>query len=369
MSPGRLFVKEEGKPVRQLKDRVRPVYVGTVVLVFCVSGCGAQEKAPLESQPDRIDVGCVHVGSVVDASVRVFAKGDSVVGIEKAAQAPDFLDVESVRLMTQTFGSKGTKLCCDVEVTFKTEKPGLLNGNLKVTVAGQSIEIPVRAEVLPREKLSRRVMVLDTPFDKFSTQDSTIFDTWRELVRTQGISADYLRSERRTTDVMRERLKEAHALILAEGGLIGLQDEEVKDIESFVQEGGTLIVMANAFYKGTIPKGNLLLKPHGLELKDSESIPPLIERDLIAADSLTEGVNKLSFHRVSPIEALNGEARILVKQPETSNAGFVAAAPAGKGMVAVIGESLWWNWLKKGSEAGADNARLLANLLTKSMGK
>jgi hypothetical protein len=91
-----------------------------------------------------------------------------------------------------------------------------------------------------------------------------------------------------------------------------------------------------------------------------------IEDADIAKHVLTAGVETLRFHRPSPVGVEDEKrGRILVAAPPYPDAGFVAVAQADRGQVVVLGISLWWNWITSPKESGADNARLLQNLLTK----
>ncbi len=80
--------------------------------------------------------------------------------------------------------------------------------------------------------------------------------------------------------------------------------------------------------------------------------------ETIAKDPLTAGVKNLSFFRPSPIKALDpGKATHLVESPFEKDKGYVGVA-RDKGEVIVLGQSLWWDWIKD-----TDNARLLRNFM------
>jgi hypothetical protein len=54
-----------------------------------------------------------------------------------------------------------------------------------------------------------------------------------------------------------------------------------------------------------------------------------------------------------------------VEAPAYPDSGFLAVTRTDKGEVVVLGISLWWNWIASEPESGADNAKLLKNLLSK----
>jgi hypothetical protein len=78
-------------------------------------------------------------------------------------------------------------------------------------------------------------------------------------------------------------------------------------------------------------------------------------------------VRKLKFLRPSPVAVENFKSgKVLVETHADPQVGYVALANHGKGEIIVLGISLWWNWIASPQESGADNVRLLKNLLTKS---
>lgn len=110
--------------------------------------------------------------------------------------------------------------------------------------------------------------------------------------------------------------------------------------------------------------------PYGLQMTDTEPQGnyPVIEIDEadVAKHKLTAGVSQLRFQRPSPVAVEDKKkGTILAASDPDNDVGFVAVAQADRGQVVVMGISLWWNWLASKDEAGADNARLLQNLLSK----
>src|SRR5579859_2966810 len=65
-------------------------------------------------QPDRVSLGTVYVGAMVEASVRVLIRGEDSAGVETRVSPPPFLRVTQTRIGTQTYGNSGTFIYCDV---------------------------------------------------------------------------------------------------------------------------------------------------------------------------------------------------------------------------------------------------------------
>jgi hypothetical protein len=79
-----------------------------------------------------------------------------------------------------------------------------------------------------------------------------------------------------------------------------------------------------------------------------------------------EQIARQAFHRPSPVGVEDQKkGKILVTVPSDPDAGFVAVAQADRGQIVVLGTSMWWNWIASERESGADNAKLLQNLLSK----
>jgi hypothetical protein len=146
-------------------------------------------------------------------------------------------------------------------------------------------------------------------------------------------------------------------------------EKDIAAIKRFLKEDGRLVVAANAFYVGTVPKANALIEPFGLRMTDDEPRGEsrfILSGEDILAHSLTEGVEKTHFFRPSPIETTDdGMGELLIAAPPYPGMGFAAIAPAGRGEVVALGESLWWNWIAGEEGKASDNGKLLKNLLTR----
>ena len=59
-------------------------------------------------------------------------------------------------------------------------------------------------------------------------------------------------------------------VLLGEMGLIALTDRDLARLKRFVDQGGRLVVTADAFFVGTVPQANKVLGPYGLEMTNTE---------------------------------------------------------------------------------------------------
>jgi hypothetical protein len=317
-----------------------------------------------EVQPNRLDFGVVHVGARVQGSVRVFVDAKDARSSKAMVVRPALVRIDSVDQGTQEYGKGNTRGYCDIAVTIDTEKPGELSGSIVMTLNDQRVEIPVSAKIRPRILHQTRVLVADTPFQKYSTSDGSLFDPWRKLVERGGFDVDYLevRTGNRVFDGV--DLAKFDSILLGELGITRLTPADISALRKYAEEGGRVILTANHFFRGTVEKANQVLINYGMEIKDTESgqIGEIeVEPPQITICPLTEGIRTLSFHRPSPAIVLDKDrTMVLVSSPMNANEHFVAIALAGDGQIASMGVSLWWMWVGK-----ADNAILLENMLRK----
>jgi hypothetical protein len=331
----------------------------------CVLNLAASAYAigdDVQLQPDRLNFGVVHVGAKVQGSVRVFLDPKAVKSAKANASGTAFVKVDSISQGTQDFGPGNTRGYCDIAVTLDTSKARKVSAPVVMTVGERRVRVPVSADIRPRKASLVRVLVADTPFQKFSTGDARLFDPWLKLVESGGFDVDYVevRSDKTALDGI--KLEQYDTVLLGELGVVRLSDDEIVNLRKYVQRGGRVILTANAFFKGTVEKANSVLLPCGLEILDSEMpLPGLIEvgKDHISPCALTERVKALSFHRPSPGVVLHQDrTMVVVSSPAQADQHLVAFASDGKGQVVSLGVSLWWAWVGK-----ADNAILLENLL------
>jgi hypothetical protein len=326
------------------------------------------------SNPDRITLGTVRVGATVEASVRVLIRGDDFTGLEVKTSPPPFVRVTQTRLGTQTYGNLGTFITCDVFVSLNTTRTGEFEDKLTVQVGEKNVEIPVTASVIEKAPDETRVLVVETPFSRFSTNAASHFDSWLKLVKSAKLDVSSLEVDPGLPVLRDQDLSNFDVILLGGTGIFCARDEDLDKLKTFIESGRRVIVTANYFFRGTVECANKLVVPLGLKMADTEprggnSLVELEESD-IPRHKLTAGVRKLKFFRPSPVTVEDPTAgTILVETPFDPQQGLVAVARHGKGDVVVVGTSLWWNWIASEQEAGADNARLLQNLLARPAAK
>jgi hypothetical protein len=330
---------------------------------FCFSLPAEAQPVAETLQPDKVNVGRVYVGATVEASMRILFKGDDLAGLRVAAEAPPFSRVTRTDLGTQKYGS-GERIFCDVWLSFDTRQPGLYRDTIEVKVGPTQVAVPVAGEVLEAKPGLRRILIAETPFQRFSTADSSHFEPWLKLVESAGLNANYLEVDRESPVLRDVDLSRFDVVLLAGTGVIYAQESDYQKLKTFVYRGGRLIVTANCFFRNTVEKANEFVTHYGLRMNDDDSNLVDVDAAGIVSHPLTKDVRALRFHRASPVvvEAPD-RARILVQVPSMPAAGYVAVARAGKGEVVVLGESLWWSWMSSQLTDGADNEVLLKNLL------
>ncbi|MBI3861128.1 MAG: hypothetical protein HY290_04450 [Planctomycetia bacterium] len=320
-------------------------------------------------QPDLLSLGTVRVGATVEASVRIFGEGTDTAGVAVKTQPPRFVRITETRLGTQQYGNVPPSVVCDVVISLDTSRAGEFSGKIKVQIGEIEVEVPVAASILEQEAGLSGVLVVETPFQRFSTSDSSIFDPWLEVVKSAKLDVSYLEVDGARPVLRDLDLEKFDVVLLAGTGLHYAGEGDREKLNKFVAGGGRVVIAANHFMSGSVAKANEFIVPFGLKMTDVEprgGYPVFeVEGDEILKHKLTAGVGTLRFQRPSPVAVEDEKkGKILVAAPPFQDAGFVAVAEAERGQVVVMGVSLWWNWIASKDEAGADNARLLRNLLT-----
>lgn len=340
-----------------------------LIVLLLIPGAATGQIVVGKSQPDALTLGIVRVGATVEASFRIFEKGDDAAGVPLEIAPPAFVRVKQTRLGTQTFGNLGKFVTFDVIVSIDTATEAEYDEPIEVRIGEQHVEIPVTVIVSAQEPDQTRLLVLETPFHRFSTGDASLFGAWLDLVASENFDVHYFDVDRSESVLRDADLAEFDVVLLSGESLIFAQKADFEKLTQFMRDGGRVVVPANSFMQGTVAKANELLVPLGLRMDDIEPRGQgsfEIDESEIAADPLTAQVQRVKVSRPSPISVTDEEkGRILVGCPPFPEQAFVAASTVGRGEVIAIGASLWWNWIASDHEKGADNAVLLKNLLTK----
>jgi hypothetical protein len=341
-----------------------------VLLVLTAGHAAAQPKAG-QVQPDRIDFGAVYTGATVEASFLVFEPGHNVNNIALQVTAPKFVKVRHTATHSQEFGPGNLFVCGTVEISLDTAAAGELSGQIAVTLGRSRARVPVSATVKRRRPGLYRLLVVETPFQRYSTAHGGAFKPWTDLVKDASVDVSYLLSSPGKAVFRDLDLGRFDCVLLAETGLMELTPREVTKVRQFAEAGGRVVVAANAFFVGSVKQANLVLNGYGLLMRDEEARGPAandvtLRKGDLDPEVVKAGVGSVHFFRASPVVVTDEKAaRILARAVGVGRDGdgFVAIGRAGKGQVIALGESLWWNWIGGRRADGADNARLLRWLL------
>jgi hypothetical protein len=321
-------------------------------------------------QPDRLPFGTVYAGAIVEGSFLLLETGTDT-NIPFSVSAPTFVKVSRTATYHQEFGSGKDFICGTVEFAVDTSTSGNLTGEFNVKLGNAAAKIPISATVKPARNGLPRLLIVETPFACYSTGNGEEFKTWTELAKGASLDVNYLLVTSGKPVLRDLELGKFDCVLLASTGLTELQPADTKRVREFAEAGGRVIVSANAFFGGTVEKANEVVDGYGIQMRNAEA--RLGQGDDVTLGKIdldpelvTAGVRSARFFRASPIAMTADKGgRVLVKASGVGEPGdgFVASARAGKGVVVVLGESLWWNWITEKEAKGTDNARLLRFLL------
>src|SRR5262249_16859264 len=158
----------------------------------------------------------------------------------------------------------------DISLSLDTQRAGTHSGELRVEIGHERVAVPVSVTVRPQEPNLIRVLVVETPFSKFSTSDATTFAPWLNLVPAADLDVPCLDAGRGMPVTRESDPAKFDVVLLGMEGLVRLGDSDVGSLKRFVERGGRAILAANAFFVGTVGKANELLVPHGFRMTDTE---------------------------------------------------------------------------------------------------
>lgn len=346
-------------------SRFAPLLAAACVPLLA-AGAAAQPKVG-KVQPDSLPFGTLHVGGLAEGSFLIYAPADDPKPKIKV-DAPKFVKVLGTDTHAQEFGKLGSFTCVSVEVAIDTTKAGGLTGDVVVTVGDETAKVPVSATVKARKPGAPRVLVVGTPFERYTTGSGKDYQGWRDVVDAAGLDASYV-LVRQMKPVTRDiDLTKFDCVLMSADALVYQNEEDVKRVRAFATGGGRVVVTANAFFVGSVKGANAILDGYGLEMKDVEArgLGKEVEvgKEHLDAELTKAGVERATFFRASPVRAEKG--RVLVGTPEFVEAGYgyIATAKAGKGEVIAMGVSLWWNWVGENRAKDPNNAKVLGFLLT-----
>jgi hypothetical protein len=340
-----------------------------LTLAFVVCPAFGLPKAG-QVQPDRIPVGVVRVGAIVEASCMVFEPGKDPMIPFAVVAAPGFVTVRNTEAHHQQFGPGNDFICGTVEFSIDTSVAGDFAGDITVMLGNAAVKIPVSATVRPAKKGLTRLLVVETPFDRYSTDRGEMFKGWTDLVKDASLDVSYLLVTPGKPVLRDLDLSKFDCILLAESGLISAQTADFKRVRAFAEAGGRVLVAANAFFMGTVDRANAILDGYGIKVINEEARhgtdDVTLEKGNFDPSLVKAGLKTARFFRASPVRVTDdrlGQVLVTAAGVGTPGEGFVASAKAGKGEVIALGESLWWSWIAADQARGTDNALLFRRLL------
>ena len=294
---------------------------------------------------------------------------------------PGFATVKDVRLGRRG-DDRSEDVGCFITLALDTKSAGRHTGNVKARLGDVEASVPVVASVAARERGRPKVLVVSNGFGSYSSR-ADYYRPWFELVREASLDVSYM--EGHSVPVATappvtgnlspppEELARYDVILLADGGVADLNVNTSMVMTQLASSGKRVILTASPAIGDTVLHANRILEPLGMhmvdrDLESPEPGYPRIETTSFGADQLLKGVTKLTTFRPAPIQIQDPQkAKILAYLPGSRD-GFVAVSRQGKGELVAIGLVGLSAWLGEGGR-GADNARLLKNLLTTKVGQ
>lgn len=352
-----------------------------------ITSTPGEENGPLPGVDcvDRLDFGELHVDAVAEAELGIRFKGIKDPGLSLKIEVPGFITVKHLRLFRRGEDQPG-EVGCFVTLVLDTKSVGRRTGNVKARLGNQGVRVPVVASVTPREAGRTKVLVISYGFGGASHR-ADYYRPWFDLVREAKLDVNYMESPSVPQysngptgpgDVasLPEALARYDVILLADMGIVGLNQNTSLMLMQFADSGKRVILMASPAMGESVLYANRVLDSLGMHMLDRDVDTdqvthvhgvPMIEAAKLEADNLLAGVKKLTTFRPAPIQFLDStKAKILAYLPRSQD-GFVAVSRQGNGEVVAIGLTGLPSWIGERGQ-GTDNARFLKNLLTTKAG-
>ena len=320
-----------------------------------------------ELQPNFLDFGSVRVGATAEGSVRIFRDGEDSSGLAIKIAPPAFVRVEDIKIGSQNYGGN-IKGYCDLWLSIDTKRAGDYSGALDVEIGRQRVAVPVSVTVRPQMPRLTRLLVVETPFSRFSTSDAAVFKPWLDLVSEAHFDVHYL-DARRKPRAREDRPRSVRRRPSGDGRArrsprFGRQTPEgFHGARRSDDRGGECLLPRDRRQSQRIT-GAVWLANEGHRASRPARVSPRGGRD--HPGSTHRGSEDAPLpSTVADRSHRPAQGTVLAAVPGEPTEGFVAVARAGRGEVVALGESLWWNWLANDKASGSDNAVLLGDLLKK----
>jgi hypothetical protein len=346
-----------------------PVAIAAALLFVACSLVPAFAQKGTTIQPDHLPFGTVYTGAIVEGSFLVITPGKDT-KVPFTVTAPKFITVRGKDTYTRQSDDAKDFLYGSFEFVVDTAAARNLSGEIRVTLGSVTVTASVSATVKPAKKGMTRVLVVETPFEAYSTGEGTHFKAWTDLVNDAALDVNYLLVASDKPVLRDLDLSRFDSVLLAGGALVWLQAVDARRVRAFAEAGGRVVLSANYFFRGTVEKANTILTGSGLQMRDVQaegiSTPVTLTEKDFDATLVKAGLKSARFFLASPVSVTNKRTgQVLVKAVGVGmpGDGFVARAKVGKGEIIALGESLWWNWITEKKAAGSDNVRLLRWML------
>ena len=296
--------------------------------------------------PPWFDFGKVYINSKVDASCKI--NDGEIIDI---TSKPSWIIIN--HLSTDWFG-----------FSVDTGSIGDYSGTLIIETTAGDINVDVKVTIRSTPVPTTKMLVLDTPFHRYSTSNPEVFKTMTDVMDSGLVNVSYVSTENLGDhDLSIMKIEDYDVVLLAQGGLSYVR-ANVDYLKDYVNKGGCLIVCADSFWATSIENANLILNDFNLSIRDEEYGYEVFITDF-AHHPITSGVSQLRLLRPSPVEALSAEAIILAHPLGVPENEGVLAVSGQKGKIIALGNSLWWYFLNWGENY--DNAKIFLNIFWRAL--
>lgn len=314
----------------------------------------AQDAAP-RVQPPVLELGTLCVGSVCEASTGIWWTD-----MERQPDPKTELPSGFRPLLERTYRRGKDEIVTELGFAVPTSVEGEFTREIPVVRGGERAIIKVRWTVRESPPRGSRILVAESPFETYASNEVAAFDAWRDFVARGRFDVDYRLRRPSESPFAPEHLARVDIVLVGESSLTRLTDGDAARLQGFVCGGGRVVLCANSFYENTVRGANRVCEPFGLTMIDRAplGIGP-ITFDAVTEHPLTVGVESVVVRRPATIRIEEERGVPLVDSIAGPFAAYTRTRSGGE--VVTLGVSLWWNWLRE----HPGNARLLRNLLVR----
>lgn len=314
----------------------------------------AQDPAP-RVQPPVHELGMLCVGSVCEASTGIWWTD-----MERQPDPKTELPAGFRPLRENTRRFDQDEIVTELAFAVPTNAEGEFSKEIPIVRGDERAVVKVHWTVRKTPPRGSRILVAESPFETYSSDDPETFAAWRELVARARFDIDYRLRRANESPFAPEHLARVDIVLIGESSLTRLTNGDAARLQGFVCGGGRVVLCANAFFRDTVKGANRVCEPFGLKILDREpGGMATVTFEPVADHPLTVGIDSVVARRPSPIEIDGDRGQVLFGTDGLPFVGYTRTRSGGE--VVTIGVSLWWKWLQE----HPGNARLLRNLLVR----